>query len=170
MENWFVRCKTARQFFPRSTRASHGYWSSPRGAVNSTRGRVRSPDQHNAREDVIRSQQRRHWDAKFVPRLLFGKIFPDQCRRRLANTRDPILRPCVRSLLHLFVPQIDNRDVCAFLAKAIATARPIPLSPPVISAILFCNLPLPRCFSFSALGRGRILYSRPGCRARFWGG
>jgi hypothetical protein len=39
------------------------------------------------------------------------------------------------------------------LAKAIATARPIPLSPPVMSAILFCNLPLPRCFSSSALGR-----------------
>src|SRR6266481_1011208 len=38
-----------------------------------------------------------------------------------------------------------------------ATARPIPLSPPVIIATLPCNLPLPRCFSSSACGRGFIV-------------
>ena len=31
------------------------------------------------------------------------------------------------------------------LAKAMATARPMPLSPPVISATLPRSLPLPRC-------------------------
>src|SRR5205807_7343565 len=49
------------------------------------------------------------------------------------------------------------------LAKAMATARPIPLSPPLISAAFPLSFPLPRCCSYSALGRGVILCSRPGC-------
>src|SRR5205807_452612 len=50
-----------------------------------------------------------------------------------------------------------------------ATARPMPLSPPVMIATLSCNFPLPRCFSSSARGRGFILCSRPGCLRCFWG-
>src|SRR5437899_807287 len=60
--------------------------------------------------------------------------------------------------------EVHDRDITPSVAKAIATARPIPLSPPVMSATLFCSFPLPGCFSSSALGRGFILCSRPGCR------
>ena len=39
--------------------------------------------------------------------------------------------------------QVDDRDVRPSFAKPIATARPIPLSPPVTSATLPASLPLP---------------------------
>ncbi len=49
------------------------------------------------------------------------------------------------------------------LAKRIATARPIPLSPPVARATLFWSFPLaPDCAS-SDFGCGVISYRRPGC-------
>ena len=47
--------------------------------------------------------------------------------------------------------------------NAIATARPMPLSPPVMSALRPCNFPLPRCAGSSEEGRGVISCSRPGC-------
>src|SRR5690606_5846172 len=52
-------------------------------------------------------------------------------------------------------------------AKSTATALPIPLSPPVIKATLFCNLSaLSGRFD---MGRGAISSSRPGRRC-VWGG
>src|SRR5688572_5245320 len=50
------------------------------------------------------------------------------------------------------------------LAKTIATARPIPLSPPVISATLPSSFPHALYFGSLALGRGRIFDSSPGRR------
>src|SRR5207253_1979854 len=44
-----------------------------------------------------------------------------------------------------------------------ATARPMPLSPPVMIATLSCNFPLPRCFSSSARVRG---FEKAFCGAR----
>jgi hypothetical protein len=55
-------------------------------------------------------------------------------------------------------------------ANAIATARPIPLSPPVMIATLPLSLPVPLCFASCDLGRGRISDSRPGRRACCWRG
>src|SRR4029079_13065498 len=55
------------------------------------------------------------------------------------------------------------------LAKASAIARPMPLSPPVISATLPSSLPLPR-LSCLLSGCGSILYSRPGLRFCCCGG
>ena len=49
------------------------------------------------------------------------------------------------------------------LANAIATARPMPLSPPVMSAVFPSSLPLPTYSFASAAGGGRIGCSRPGC-------
>src|SRR6478609_7134198 len=56
------------------------------------------------------------------------------------------------------------------LAYAMATARPIPLSPPVISATLFSNLPLPPCSGPWLFGRGVMSFSSPGCRDCCCGG
>lgn len=47
-------------------------------------------------------------------------------------------------------------------AKAIATARPIPLSPPVIMAALPSSFPLPRCFESWETGLRSISDSCPG--------
>ncbi len=49
------------------------------------------------------------------------------------------------------------------LAKRIATARPIPLSPPVARATLFWSFPLPPDCASSDFGCGVISYRRPGC-------
>src|SRR5215218_3548348 len=51
-----------------------------------------------------------------------------------------------------------------------ATARPMPLSPPVMIATLPSSLPLPRWDGSSARGRGVISASIPGWRACFCGG
>ena len=39
--------------------------------------------------------------------------------------------------------EVDDRDIGASRANSTATARPIPLSPPVISTTLSCSRPLP---------------------------
>src|SRR5215210_124885 len=46
----------------------------------------------------------------------------------------------------------------------------MPLSPPVMRATLPSSLPLPRSTRPSALGRGSISASMPGCRSCSWGG
>src|SRR5438045_4289144 len=55
-------------------------------------------------------------------------------------------------------------------AKATDTARPIPLSPPVINATRPSSLPLGRRAGSSNRGRGTIVSSMPGWRGWDWGG
>src|SRR6476660_249746 len=54
-------------------------------------------------------------------------------------------------------------------AMATATARPMPLSPPVMSATLPLSLPTPGYFGVYS-GRGCISRSRPGWRSCVWAG
>src|SRR5687767_1662021 len=48
------------------------------------------------------------------------------------------------------------------LAKAMATARPMPESPPVMRATRLASLPEPLCLGSCALGLGRMVDSWPG--------
>jgi hypothetical protein len=64
--------------------------------------------------------------------------------------------------------EVDDRDIGASRANAIATARPMPLSPPVMRPTLPASRP-PRRTACSARGRGRMRDSIPGWRDGCWG-
>jgi len=92
------------------------------------------------------------------------------CRQNFSSPTSPAMRmhcrPCSStrrcvSFASLCSSRYTTATSAPSVAKAIATARPIPLSPPVMSATLFCSFPLPGVFrlplwgaaSFYARGR-----------------